>query len=283
MRLFLFFCMSTVLLACQPVDCTNGVQDGNETGIDCGGDCPSCSSGTPQNTPPTDLLKLWYKTMQLATLTNQTGGTYSKISTLYYNNNCHVEFTSNPSTTASGFLTCYGMINQCTYPNELFYEFNQTNNTIAGYNYNLVTSDSVIFDGNGGSGAWHYKSSQPVAPTQESIQWEVELNSAYPNNGEVSINVWVNNTLVNTVPVVSGQTLYSGTSTVNLSVAQPKILINVNTSVTTSGTNTISFTKRLKRNGLVLSNTGIGTYAVGTGFGGYDPLVGGAPCQIQWQ
>ena len=275
--------MSLVLLGCQPVDCNNGVQDGNETGIDCGGNCPPCSSGNPQNTPPTDLLKLWYKTFQVATLTNQAGGTYSKIGTIYYNNNCHVEFTSNPSTTASGFLTCYGMINQCTYPNELFYDFNQTNNTVAGYNYNLVTSDSVIFDGNGGTGAWHYKSSQPTAPTQESIQWEVALTNPYPNNGEININIWVNNSLVSTIPVVSGQSLYTGSALVNLSYSQPKIFINVNGQTSSPATNTVSFSKKLSRNGITLSETGVGTYAVGTGNIGYDPLVGGASCMVTWQ
>jgi len=40
------------MFSCNSTDCTNGVQDGNETGIDCGGDCPNClSSPTPTPTP----------------------------------------------------------------------------------------------------------------------------------------------------------------------------------------------------------------------------------------
>lgn len=32
------------MFACNSTDCTNGVQDGNEIGIDCGGDCPVCET-----------------------------------------------------------------------------------------------------------------------------------------------------------------------------------------------------------------------------------------------
>src|SRR5690606_37868743 len=31
--------------ACQPGHCTNGVRDGNETAVDCGGSCPPCGTG----------------------------------------------------------------------------------------------------------------------------------------------------------------------------------------------------------------------------------------------
>src|SRR5260370_2045010 len=30
---------------CAPPHCSNGVRDGNETGIDCGGDCSGCPPG----------------------------------------------------------------------------------------------------------------------------------------------------------------------------------------------------------------------------------------------
>ena len=32
------------MISCNPTDCTNGIQDGNETGIDCGGNCPPCAT-----------------------------------------------------------------------------------------------------------------------------------------------------------------------------------------------------------------------------------------------
>jgi uncharacterized protein (TIGR02145 family) len=47
----LFFIASVGLLfSCNTPDCTNGEQDGNETGIDCGGDCPPCQNNNTNNT-----------------------------------------------------------------------------------------------------------------------------------------------------------------------------------------------------------------------------------------
>ena len=37
------------MFSCNPTDCTNGVQDGNETGIDCGGNCPPCTTSPNGN------------------------------------------------------------------------------------------------------------------------------------------------------------------------------------------------------------------------------------------
>lgn len=287
MRPILFFSAFAVLMSCQPVDCNNGVQDGNETGIDCGGSCLACNStGNPtNNTPPADLLKLWHKALEAITLQNQAGGTTGMNSTIHYNSNCSFELTNTEPSQAPGAYASYGSIANCSYPTPNYYYYNSVNNSLSGLPITLLTSDSLIFGGSSGGNdvKWHYSSSQLTAPSQESIQWSVELESAYPNNGEVSINIWVNNTLVSTVPVVSGQLIYNGTQAVNLSFSQPKIFINVNTSVTSQAVNTISFSKKLSRNGLVLSKTGVGTYAVGTGNIGYDPLVGGAPCMITWE
>ncbi|MGB1736429.1 MAG: hypothetical protein ACPHGZ_08385, partial [Schleiferiaceae bacterium] len=45
----LLFALSIVILAqsCEtgtPTFCNDGIQNGNELGIDCGGDCPPCAS-----------------------------------------------------------------------------------------------------------------------------------------------------------------------------------------------------------------------------------------------
>ena len=44
------------MFSCNSTDCTNGVQDGNETGVDCGGDCPNCV--TPP--APSGILGDWH-------------------------------------------------------------------------------------------------------------------------------------------------------------------------------------------------------------------------------
>tara|TARA_B110000285_G_scaffold32349_1_gene33673 strand:+ start:2409 stop:2999 length:591 start_codon:yes stop_codon:yes gene_type:complete len=35
------------MFSCNSSDCTNGIQDGNETGVDCGGNCPNCLPPLP--------------------------------------------------------------------------------------------------------------------------------------------------------------------------------------------------------------------------------------------
>lgn len=50
MRVILISLLSFILYSCNSSDCTNGIQDGNETGVDCGGNCPTCTTPTaPQN------------------------------------------------------------------------------------------------------------------------------------------------------------------------------------------------------------------------------------------
>ena len=43
-RLLFLGILSSLIFSCNPTNCTNGVQDGNETGIDCGGNCPPCAT-----------------------------------------------------------------------------------------------------------------------------------------------------------------------------------------------------------------------------------------------
>ena len=47
MRFILIACVSVFLSSCNSSDCTNGIQDGNETGVDCGGNCPNCPPPAP--------------------------------------------------------------------------------------------------------------------------------------------------------------------------------------------------------------------------------------------
>jgi hypothetical protein len=42
--IFTLIVVALFLTGCQSSDCSNGQQDGNETGVDCGGDCVPCNS-----------------------------------------------------------------------------------------------------------------------------------------------------------------------------------------------------------------------------------------------
>lgn len=44
MKNLILLTVVSFMFACNSTDCTNGVQDGTETGIDCGGDCPVCET-----------------------------------------------------------------------------------------------------------------------------------------------------------------------------------------------------------------------------------------------
>lgn len=44
MKKLFYLAILFLLGACQSTDCTNGVQDQGETGVDCGGPCPACSN-----------------------------------------------------------------------------------------------------------------------------------------------------------------------------------------------------------------------------------------------
>jgi hypothetical protein len=48
-------CLSGVCsgAVCQPASCTDGVQNGNETGVDCGGSCKACPPPTGGQPPIT--------------------------------------------------------------------------------------------------------------------------------------------------------------------------------------------------------------------------------------
>jgi hypothetical protein len=44
MKNLILLTVVSFMFACNSTDCTNGVQDGTETGVDCGGDCPVCET-----------------------------------------------------------------------------------------------------------------------------------------------------------------------------------------------------------------------------------------------
>lgn len=50
MKKLLFIASVGLLFSCNATDCNNGEQDGNETGVDCGGDCPPCQNNNTNNT-----------------------------------------------------------------------------------------------------------------------------------------------------------------------------------------------------------------------------------------
>jgi len=100
MKKLLFILLTfPIFTACNnSSDCTNGVQDGNETGIDCGGNCPVCQ---PSNPTTSGILGDWYwYRMDIVSYDNG-GNETGTNSTNYPPQNVH-------TFKADGFIYAYG-------------------------------------------------------------------------------------------------------------------------------------------------------------------------------
>src|SRR5690606_33391440 len=88
--------------ACNKPSCDNGEQDGEETGVDCGGsECTPCVTEDTTDTTPevvdSNLIYLqqkWYLQERYAITPSNTYMDYSDVYTYYkFANECAVEFT----------------------------------------------------------------------------------------------------------------------------------------------------------------------------------------------
>ncbi len=132
--------VSITMLSCNSSDCNNGIQDGNEIGIDCGGNCPACPSFS------STMLALegdWYWAYTLA---------YDSLylyDNAYSNNSfCRVTLTldayQNNTQNNTDAWWCYGQVAGCNYPAEQVWTFNDINNVIGATWLVLeVTSDTL--------------------------------------------------------------------------------------------------------------------------------------------
>lgn len=117
----------------HPSHCGNGVIDGNETGIDCGGDCPPCPT-SPNNVNP-NFFGSWYSLFRVSETANMLQ--------MYINNTnaaCRVDIinTSIYPTMPTSYKS-YGMINACSYPVE-------TTTLYTPYSIKKLTVDSMIYN-----------------------------------------------------------------------------------------------------------------------------------------
>lgn len=277
---------------CTAPDCSNNVQDGNETGVDCGGDCSPCSSSNNNNTTtndlPTDLLKTWiYNTKNIETI-NSLGKVQSVQKSINTNSNCSLEFTSNIASTSGGVDYYYsnGTIGICTGGQ---YQYYYNSGIISGsYDVNLLSSDSLVVSNVSGSSrlVHQYSVNSNNHGSTEVVDWTVELGNYYPTSNEVSITVYVNNTLVNTVPILNNQLVYSGSESVNLSTQNPMINIIINSMnayTDPSNTNSIVFRCIANIGGEKQAETDMLLYCTGGGCNsGNDHLLNKSVCQIQW-
>lgn len=277
---------------CTAPDCSNNVQDGNETGVDCGGDCSPCSSSNNNNTNtnnlPSDLLKTWtYNSRNLETV-NSLGQVLSVSKSINTNPNCNLEFTNNLYYSTGGINYYYtnGMIGSCNSgQSQYFYNNNEISGT---YGIDQLTSDSLVISTlSGNSRLVHqYSINSNSHGSQEIVDWSINLASYYLVSNEVSISVYVNNTLVDTIPILNNQQVYSGSETVNLATQNPSFSLyvnSINAFLDPNNTNSIEFKSRTSIGGVTQTETDMLLYCTGGGCNsGNDYLQNKNVCLIQW-
>lgn len=120
--------------------CSDGIQNGDETGVDCGGSCPACPSGGKTysdtfevNTIGTDWIADSGSANIFSSQLIISGGTWVENSVIYQHN----------LDTANGYMLATITADAITYPGFIFRYSNSTSNHYALFFW--VTDDQVTF------------------------------------------------------------------------------------------------------------------------------------------
>jgi hypothetical protein len=177
---FLSLAMVGLLLSCQKHHCHNEVQDENETGIDCGGDCEPCNATGSPNYSAADLAGLWY--VKADDNSHGYPGACSFVhiltifgSTIQSNSSCKAQLTLEPTYEGSPLYKSIGMLGGCGYPFEHFWSFNPGENTLDGHSIVSLTNNELVLS----NPHWiqrKYHSRTPINITDYyEVQWKVEI------------------------------------------------------------------------------------------------------------
>ena len=141
--LLLFF-----IFSCNSSDCNNGIQDGNETGIDCGGDCMACPTMTP-TAIETQMSGDWYLYRTVHQSIWDT--VYSPMSP-----DCKIHLSLNE--VSPGIYSAYGTIGSCAYTEqfESSWYIDQSNRVNGTMNILLLTGDSLYLEQYSQEVEYHY-------------------------------------------------------------------------------------------------------------------------------
>jgi len=215
MKTYLIIFISVIMFSCNHSDCNNGIQDGNETGIDCGGGCPNCLPIIIENTDINEemvyndsifnnndtfqkLQGLWYTNYNLIRTYNSNNDTTHVTMHVYKDTDIKTSFSDviEPNSLFY-FLTSKGIIYTPEYPNSYVYSYDSIFNRITfnnNYDFNIlsISDDSLNLDfvGNTPSIFEYYLShDKTIFSTSTTIDWEVNLLNFYPNNNEIKIKI----------------------------------------------------------------------------------------------
>ena len=150
LRNILLIMVSITMLSCNSTDCNNGIQDGNETGIDCGGDCINCI--TPPNPAPTtiesQLAHIWYLHYNI----------YGQDTTFFAPTlTCIYELTLITHPTISEYYIAYNGLGGCSNGIETGWFVNNDGLFNDQYFIEILTADSLHLKANYDGGYLQYR------------------------------------------------------------------------------------------------------------------------------
>lgn len=238
--------LTGLIIACQSTDCSDGIQNGNETGIDCGGDCVPCSNNTGNN----DISGTWHHNYMIVRYTNNVvGGGYIQYAQIDTSSNCLVEVTPS-STQGVGFFVANGNLYGCYYPSVNNYLVNG-NSISQGGTIEKLSYDSLRIRVPSNDSTWHYLNATDFTyGNTADVNWSVNLSSPISMSGQVEIKLFVNGVQNTTIPLIPGQTQYSGIEAVDLTHSSPSINIWLSQQSGASSSETIQFTTSLNWNNI---------------------------------
>ena len=135
MRTLIVVILLSLLCACTGSDCNNGIQDGNETGIDCGGNCAACVATTLE----TQLSGDWH--LHYTVHTQLWDTVYSSMTS-----DCRIHLSLNEI--GNGVYSAYGTVGSCAYTEAFESSWYLDEDTLLNGTMDilLLTSDSLYLE-----------------------------------------------------------------------------------------------------------------------------------------
>lgn len=281
----------TVLGCSQQQDCSNGQLDSGETGIDCGGNCPPCPATNPPaptNSIIQDIQGLWYNNLTVTETGIPVKDQQHGIN-INLDNSCKVDFTTNNPITINNLIyyDLYGYYGGCGYPFQGAWYYNPNNNTINNSHSVTIDNDTMKLNNVPDNGSTYVSHRYPLTATNSNlITFDLELSNSYPDNNEVKI-VFVGGGVNDSIPILTNQTSYSISKTINLTT--PWLLIYLSSDGSTSGA-PITINYKVKVNNEVVAISSPQTFctyilnsSTGQNCSGFPILLGNRLLtQINW-
>jgi hypothetical protein len=137
MKYLLSFSLLLLIISCQQGDCSNGVLDGNETSVDCGGDCENNCVNLDSVFKTAPILKeiqgKWYNNLSISRIIYHYDYGSRRTDGSVHFSSCPIEFTTNNSSLSNLLERTFAAdmhgdldneSSNCNYPKKSQYTYN---------------------------------------------------------------------------------------------------------------------------------------------------------------